>query len=310
MRNCIRNIIFTLLLLTTAVASAAIVIDGGPTWTPPGAGTVTQTGTGPSFPGGFTFTYSGIDLNQTANLYYGIKNDLFTNGFSTDGANISGDEIFRFSLAGTNFIVYSGSTIIETLSGTRVQPTRMTLTFTGPGVMVLDATTAALNNANGDVGALWHVMGDFSVNILIEAQVVEPGDSNFGNWEPGNFLFDRLETVGVSAAGTGTSVDTGFYYESASDSDSDGVVDAADNCTLVPNPAQRDTDGDNFGNYCDPDFDNNLIINASDLAFLKTQFFSNDPDADLDGNGVVNAADLAILKTMFFSTPGPSGLVP
>ncbi len=32
--------------------------------------------------------------------------------------------------------------------------------------------------------------------------------------------------------------------------------------------------------------------------------------ADLDGAGIVNAADLAILKTMFFGPPGPSGLVP
>ena len=144
----------------------------------------------------------------------------------------------------------------------------------------------------------------------MEAQVVEPADSNFGNWEPGNFLFDRLLTTGVSAAGTGTSVVTGFYYESAADTDSDGVADPVDNCTLVPNPPQRDTDSDGYGNYCDPDFDNNLIVNAADLAFLKARFFSADPDADLNGNGVVNAADLSILKTMFFKPPGPSGLVP
>ena len=61
---------------------------------------------------------------------------------------------------------------------------------------------------------------------------------------------------------------------------------------------------------CDPDFDNNLVVNASDLAFFKTKFFSSDPDADLNGDSVVNAADLAILKTMFFKPPGPSGLVP
>jgi len=92
------------------------------------------------------------------------------------------------------------------------------------------------------------------------------------------------------------------------DSDGDGIPDDADNCLLIPNGAQRDTDGDLFGNYCDPDFDNNLIVNAADLAFLKINFFTTDPDADLNGDGVVNAADLAILKTMFFSPPGPSGL--
>ena len=103
-----------------------------------------------------------------------------------------------------------------------------------------------------------------------------------------------------------------YHYEQAAevDTDGDGVPDSTDNCTLVQNTAQRDTDGDGYGNYCDPDFDNNLVVNASDLAFFKTKFFSADSDADLNGDGVVNAADLAILKTMFFKPPGSSGLVP
>lgn len=96
----------------------------------------------------------------------------------------------------------------------------------------------------------------------------------------------------------------------AGDTDGDGVVDTSDNCTLVPNPVQRDTDGDNYGNYCDPDFDNNLFINATDLAYMKSMLFTADPDADLNGNGIVNGADVAILKDMFFGEPGPSGLAP
>ena len=103
------------------------------------------------------------------------------------------------------------------------------------------------------------------------------------------------------------------------DTDGDGVTDDMDNCTLVPNGplipdaggnSQRDTDGDGYGNVCDPDFDNSGVINASDLAYLKTKFFTSDPDSDLDGSGFVNAADLAIVKQMFFGSPGPSGLVP
>ena len=93
-----------------------------------------------------------------------------------------------------------------------------------------------------------------------------------------------------------------------SDTDADGIPDANDNCTLQPNPSQRDTDGDGFGNWCDPDFDNNGIVNAADLAFFKTKFFTTDPDPDLTGDGIVNAADLAILKAFFFKAPGPSGL--
>jgi len=107
--------------------------------------------------------------------------------------------------------------------------------------------------------------------------------------------------------------------EIATDTDGDGIADALDNCILAPNGplipdaggnSQRDTDGDNYGNVCDPDLDNDLIVNAADLALFKLLFFSSDPNADFDGSGTVNAADLAILKTMFFGPPGPSGLVP
>ena len=94
------------------------------------------------------------------------------------------------------------------------------------------------------------------------------------------------------------------------DQDSDGIINVNDNCILVANPEQRDTDNDGFGNACDPDFDNTLIVNAGDLSYLKSMFFTADPHADLDGSGSVNAADLAILKSFFFKSPGPSGLVP
>jgi hypothetical protein len=36
------------------------------------------------------------------------------------------------------------------------------------------------------------------------------------------------------------------------DADDDGVLDAADNCPQVPNPAQADEDGDRLGDLCDP----------------------------------------------------------
>ena len=94
------------------------------------------------------------------------------------------------------------------------------------------------------------------------------------------------------------------------DTDGDGVLDADDNCTLVPNADQRDVDGDGFGNICDPDFDNNLFVNAADLAQLKANFFTSNPLTDLNGDGFVNAADLAILKNMFFGAPGPAGPLP
>ena len=96
----------------------------------------------------------------------------------------------------------------------------------------------------------------------------------------------------------------------AVDTDSDGVIDADDNCTVIPNADQRDTNGDGFGNACDPDINNDNIVNAIDLGLFKSVFFTNDADADFNGDGIVNAIDLGTLKIFFFSPPGPSGIAP
>ena len=147
-----------------------------------------------------------------------------------------------------------------------------------------------------------------STNYSVKWDVTDGGG---GNSNSANYIVEASSgqptAIGVSSS-TNYSVTAGF--KSIPDSDADKILDAMDNCTQVVNLDQRDTDADGYGNYCDPDFDNNLIVNASDLAFFKTKFFTTDVDADLNGDGLVNAADLAILKLMFFSAPGPSGLVP
>lgn len=96
--------------------------------------------------------------------------------------------------------------------------------------------------------------------------------------------------------------------EVVDDSDGDEVADGVDNCVSVPNPDQRDTDGDGYGNICDADFNNDGVVNFADLAFLRSRFGTSDPDADLDGSGLVNFADLARLQSLFGKPPGPSAL--
>jgi len=94
------------------------------------------------------------------------------------------------------------------------------------------------------------------------------------------------------------------------DADGDDVDDAIDNCLGRSNAAQRDTDGDGFGNQCDADLDNSGIVNFRDLALFKARFAGDDEDADFDGNGFVNISDLARLKSLFGRPPGPSALAP
>jgi hypothetical protein len=90
------------------------------------------------------------------------------------------------------------------------------------------------------------------------------------------------------------------------DSDGDGVADRTDNCTLVANADQRDTDADGYGNVCDADLDNDCLTGFLDLGIFKSVFLTNDPDADMNGDQIVNFIDLGILKTLFFAPPGPS----
>jgi len=99
------------------------------------------------------------------------------------------------------------------------------------------------------------------------------------------------------------------------DGDGDLVPDSFDNCLEIANgpnePSnQVDTDLDGYGNPCDGDYDNSLIVDASDYA---TGFFPTlaGPGTltDHDGNGIVTVTDFSLFLRQFSSgVPGPSGL--
>ncbi|HOX42806.1 MAG TPA: thrombospondin type 3 repeat-containing protein [Myxococcota bacterium] len=61
------------------------------------------------------------------------------------------------------------------------------------------------------------------------------------------------------------------------DDDNDLVLDASDNCPLIPNRDQSNTDGDALGDACDNDFDNDAVL--------------NDADADDDNDGIADDND-------------------
>lgn len=102
----------------------------------------------------------------------------------------------------------------------------------------------------------------------------------------GGFAFDNF-----NATGPVVDVTTELNPD---DDDSDGVDDGQDNCQLVDNPDQNDTDQDNVGNVCD------VIcpITPPGATGIDTDPFSptygcavaEDPNDD-DGDGVVDTAD-------------------
>jgi uncharacterized membrane protein len=93
------------------------------------------------------------------------------------------------------------------------------------------------------------------------------------------------------------------------DTDRDTRLDAVDNCSRAPNTDQRDTDGDLYGNRCDPDFDNDLVVDQQDVAYLQSVFGTADADGDLDGDGVVGESDVRITRRFLGHAPGPSGRI-
>jgi len=68
------------------------------------------------------------------------------------------------------------------------------------------------------------------------------------------------------------------------DSDDDGINVINDNCPLVSNANQLDTDGDGQGNACDLDDDNDATPDASDNCPLISNASQLDTDGDKHGN--------------------------
>lgn len=107
----------------------------------------------------------------------------------------------------------------------------------------------------------------------------------------------------------------------APDTDGDGVPDALDNCTTVPNAGSDtdpggscDKDQDGIGSMCDADFNEDGAEDGSDFTIFKADF-GGDPDTngtDMNCDGATDGSDFTRFKARFSASPppgpGPSGL--
>jgi len=194
---------------------------------------------------------------------------------------------------------------------------------------VPSATTVALS-FNGWVSYSTQDSGQLEVSVYDSGTGWGPwvpvGDpvTNTSGWQ--GFGFDVTAYAGAtvrfgfshsaadSSGVSGPDNSHGWFVDDiriGSDADTDTFPDVGDNCILVANPDQRDTNGDGFGNICDADFNNNGIVDSNDAAIFVSTFGSVvDPDEDMNGNGVVDSNDAALFISLFGQLPGPSGLAP
>jgi hypothetical protein len=101
------------------------------------------------------------------------------------------------------------------------------------------------------------------------------------------------------------------------DTDGDGVENVFDNCTLIVNPTQTDTDHNGCGDACQPPItcdaaaDMDLVVGGPDQAVIGLNFGMVVPPGtmgDCTGDGVVGGADLATFGQQFLNMVGPSGI--
>jgi len=159
------------------------------------------------------------------------------------------------------------------------------------------ATPVTVNGINIDAAGLSYTSDDPSVATVDNA---------------GNVRAVNLGTTTIRARYDSKQTATTFTV--AIDTDGDTVPDPIDNCTLVPNPGQCDSDADGFGNHCDGDLNNNDFTNAQDTTLFRAQLGlpSNPPlynEADLNCNGFVNSQDTTLFRQLLGRPAGPAGVI-
>lgn len=247
--------------------------------------------------------------------------------------------ILQKILVSTGLAVYSASSIagMLVLSGdtfTNLAVVNLTLPDGGSvrldelskvAVLAQASDTVVYDTLRGDVTVLANVKPSMVINdelnlenvdLYLDVFVYDETSGSFsrsttGEPFPTSTLQNSISYVDVK---TFTLRNAIAYFDDtvaiAIDTDGDGISDTNDNCILVSNSGQQDSNGDGFGNICDADLDNNGNVTLSDYIIFRGKFGTTDADADFNSDGLVNLSDFILFRGMFGTSPGPSGLVP
>ncbi|MEL6917799.1 MAG: thrombospondin type 3 repeat-containing protein, partial [Bacteroidota bacterium] len=151
-----------------------------------------------------------------------------------------------------------------------------------------NASSGAADDCQNCPGAQWTgteaTLTEYSYDFLANAA---RGETDLTNET--NVIFRIVFQSDPSVTQEGVVIDdfviAGFIDDE--DDDDDGVPDVDDNCSVVSNVDQLDTDMDGEGNACDFDDDNDGILDINDNCPLTP----NADQADFDGDGIGDVCD-------------------
>ena len=236
----------------------------------------------------------------------------FAPAYSEDGFNFTTINLTEPGVEQDHFDIYNREGVPPTYSGEREAAIH---TGNDADEVIVDASGASFRllsisielYAPSDTGD-WEIVGSNGASLTFSGTGTVSFDSGWSGIT--SFTLRSTATPDVSDfSGQLNFDDITLDTSPVPDSDADGLSDDADNCTLVANADQHDTDGDGIGNACDADFNDDCFVNFVDLGEMKAEFFhTGDLEEDLNGDTSVNFGDLGILKARFFQPPGPSGV--
>ncbi len=255
----------------------------------------------------------GVLNNLTLGLS-GLKIDETANGLSTGWLQSS----TQFSLGG---LAASATHKFEAMARN------------GDGIISgVSDTTVVYTLANPPAASSLSALSDSAIRVNIQANGNEEAEYEIENTTTGD---SSGWISGLSWDSTGLTCETNYNFQARArnqdlietiiiplgtistldcsvDTDGDGVEDSADNCTLISNTDQRDTNGDGYGNACDPDLNNDGTVNFVDISLFGAVFPSSGVglDEDFNGDNLVNFVDYVLFSTFFLDPPGPSGVAP
>ena len=240
--------------------------------------------------------------------------------------------------------VNNGSTDNCSIATTTVSPSSFTCANVGPNTVTLTVTDASGNTSTGTavvtvqdliaptvitrpITVLLNANGQASItaaqinngstdNCGVNSVTVSPSTFTCANLGPNTVTLTVTDVNGNTATGTAivtVSVDVsttgdndldGTPDNCDPDDDNDGILDTNDNCPKQANTNQADNDNDGLGDACDNDDDNDGVLDGYD----NCPMIYNPNQSDIDNDGLGDICDTVEINVSQAITPDGDGV--